>query len=360
VTTPIRISNSKQKNMFTLNENVIIEPGLRYINKKDLCIFRNRKGKGFVYTDTDEKIINDKNLLERFKSLVIPPAWEKVKICTLESGHIQATGRDARGRKQYIYHTKWEDFRNTTKFNRMIEFGETLPLIRKRVEKDLKNKSLIRNKVLAIIIKLMEKTLIRIGNEIYAEQNNSYGLTTLQDKHLKIIGSSLNFQFNGKSGKPLQLTLTDESLAKIVKKCQDLPGQQLFQFFNEEGKRQPVESADVNNYLNSIIEENFTAKDFRTWGATVAAAVKLNKLPLSANEKENNKNIVSAIKQTASELNNTAAICRKYYVHPHILQAYLDGYLFKAFKNSPGRNTKFGLSGDEKAVLKILKKYKSK
>ncbi|HSP86678.1 MAG TPA: hypothetical protein VLN45_00975 [Ignavibacteriaceae bacterium] len=343
-----------------MTENILIEPSLRYINKKDLCILRKRKGKSFVYTDINGKIIRDEKLLERFKSLVIPPAWEKVKICTLPAGHIQATGRDARGRKQYIYHTKWEDFRNTTKFNRMIEFGETLPLIRKRIEKDLKNKSLIKDKVLATIVKLLEKSLIRIGNEIYAEQNNSYGLTTLQDKHLRINGSTLNFNFIGKSGKSLKLVLTDKTLARLIKKCQDLPGQQLFQYLDEEGKRQPVDSADVNGYLNSIIEKNFTAKDFRTWGATVVAAEKLSKLPLSDNEIENNRNIVSAIKQTANELNNTFAICRKYYVHPQIVEAYLDGYLFKVWNVSSARNSKYGLNKEEKAVLKILKKYQSK
>jgi len=240
----------------------------------------------------------------------------------------------------------------------MIEFGETLPLIRKNVKKDLKKKSLLRNKVLAAIIKLLEETLIRVGNEIYAEQNKSYGLTTLQDKHIEINGSTLSFKFNGKSGKPLSLKLTNKTLAKVVKKCQDLPGQQLFQYITEENKRESVGSADVNEYLNSIVEKNFTAKDFRTWGATVFAVKKLYQLPLSDYPKENEKNIVGVVKETAHILNNTPAVCRKCYIHPDILKSYLDGFLFKAVeKSKPGRS-EYSLNKEEKAVLRILKKYK--
>jgi DNA topoisomerase-1 len=343
------------------NKQQLKNAGLRYINEDDLCFKRRRNGKGFVYLDSEGEKIKSKKLIQRFESLVIPPAWEKVQICSSDNGHIQATGRDSKGRKQYIYHADWEELSNTNKFNRMIEFGQTLPLIRKHVGKDLKKKSLLRNKVLAVIIRLMEETLIRIGNEIYAEQNKSYGLTTLKDKHIEVNGFTLNFQFNGKGGKPLSAALTDKTLAKIVKKCQDLPGQKLFQYLDEEGKRQPVESADVNNYLNNIVEKNFTAKDFRTWGATVAAAEKLNKIPLSDKENENNRNIVKAVKQTAEELNNTPAICRKYYIHPHLIQAYLDGYLFKAMsQKTSAKKSKYDLDKEEKAVLNILKKYKTK
>lgn len=335
--------------------------GLRYINEEDLCFQRMRNGKEIIYKDSEGKKINGKKLIQRFESLVIPPAWHEVQICRYDNGHIQATGRDSKGRKQYIYHPNWEKFSNTNKFNRMIEFGETLPLIRKHVGKDLKKKSLLRNKVLAVIIRLMEETLFRIGNEIYAEQNKSYGLTTLKDKHIEVNGFNLNFQFNGKGGKPLSVALTDKTLAKIVKKCQELPGQHLFQYLDEVGKRQPVESADVNYYLNNIVEKNFTAKDFRTWGATVVAAEKLNKLPLSDNEKDNNRNIVKAVKQTAEELNNTPAICRKYYIHPHLIQAYLDGYLTKEMsKKKSARKSKYGLNKEEKVVLRILKIYKAK
>jgi DNA topoisomerase I len=224
----------------------------------------------------------------------------------------------------------------------------------------MRKKTLLRNKVLAVIIRLMEETLIRIGNEIYAEQNKSYGLTTLKDKHIKVKGYTLNFQFNGKGGKPLSVALTDRTLAQITKKCQDLPGQHLFQYLDEDGKRHPVESADVNEYLNSIADKNFTAKDFRTWGATVAAAEILNRLPLSENEKENEKYIIKAVKQTAEQLNNTPAICRKYYIHPDIFEAYLDGYLFKAMSKASKSRSEYGLDKEEKAVLKVLKKYSGK
>jgi DNA topoisomerase-1 len=342
------------------NQLSIKDYNLRYIEEQDLCFKRKRKGKGFIYINGTGKKIRSKKLVQRFESLVIPPAWEDVQICGDENGHIQATGRDSKGRKQYIYHPNWEEFSNLNKFNRMIEFGETLPIIRKRIEKDIKKKSLLRNKVLAVIIRLMEETLIRIGNEIYAEQNKSYGLTTLKDKHIEVNGYTLNFQFNGKGGKPLSVALTDRTLAKITKKCQDLPGQHLFQYLDEDGKRHPVESADVNEYLNSIVEKNFTAKDFRTWGATVAAAEKLNSLPLSGSEKENERNVVKAIKLTADELNNTPAICRKYYVHPDIIESYLDGYLMKEFSKAKKSKSKYGLEKEEKAVLNILKKYSRK
>jgi DNA topoisomerase-1 len=337
------------------------EYNLRYINENNLCIQRKRRGKGFIYVNPEGKLIHDQKLIKRFQSLVIPPAWENVLICDEENGHIQAVGRDNKGRKQYIYHGTWEEFSNVNKFNKLIEFGEALPLIRKQVRKDLKKKSLLRNKVLAVIIRLLEETLIRIGNEIYAEQNKSYGLTTLKNKHIHVDGSTLNFQFNGKGGKPFSIAISDRTLSKIVKKCQDLPGQHLFQYVDEENKRQPVESSDVNDYLNSIVNKNFTAKDFRTWGATVSAAEKLVKLNLTDNEKENQRNILKAVKETAKELNNTPSICRRYYIHPDILNAYNDGYLHKVMINiDPDNKPGYKLDKTERAVLKILKKYSKK
>ncbi|MGE5861807.1 MAG: DNA topoisomerase IB [Ignavibacteria bacterium] len=331
---------------------------LNYTNSYELCIIRKRKGKRFIYTDSGGKEIMDKKTLYRIDSLVIPPAWENVLICTNKNGHIQAVGRDSRGRKQYIYHPFWSELSSTNKFSKLIDFAHALPSIRKHVEFDLKKKSLTREKVLAVIIKLMESTLIRIGNNIYAEQNNSFGLTTLKDKHLEVDGYSLNFEFIGKSGKPFKITVADQRLARIVKKCQDLPGQRLFQYIDETGTRRTVESVDVNNYLNRVIEKNFTAKDFRTWGATLKAAKELKEIPLTQNEKENKRNIIKAIKHTAHELNNTPAVCRKYYLHPAIIDAYLDGYLFKVMNShSPGKQPKYGLDYYERAVLKILLKY---
>ncbi len=331
---------------------------LLYVNDDDLRIKRIKRGKGFIYVNSKGGIIRKKELILRFKSLVIPPAWENVLICDNKKGHIQAVGRDKRGRKQYIYHKKWEEFSNTNKFSRLIEFGESLPIIRRQVEKDLQKRSLLRNKILAVIIRLLEETLIRIGNKIYAEQNKSFGLTTLKNRHIKIKGTTLNFHFNGKGGKPFDLTISNKGLSKIVKKCQDLPGQYLFQYIDEEGNCQPIESSDVNSYLNNIIEKNFTAKDFRTWGATILAAENLNQFPLENDDKINERNIVKAVKLTSKELNNTPSVCRKYYIHPDIIKAYRTSYLSKVFSSaSIPRNNKYGLDKVEKVVLKILKKY---
>ena len=343
--------------------NILIQSakdaGLKYTNENDLCFRRAKNGKGFIYFDEEGNPVKNNKLLERFKSLVIPPAWESVKICASEMGHIQATGRDAKGRKQYIYHPRWTEVSNSNKFGKMIEFGEALPLIRKHVERDLKKKSLPLEKVLAVIIKLLEETLIRVGNRIYAETNNSFGLTTLQDRHLKVKGSNLKFEFTGKSGKLLQLDYNDKKLARLVKQCQDSPGQHLFQYFDEEGKRHPVESDDVNIYLNKIVEKNFTAKDFRTWGGTVIAVKELFSMPLSEFKKENERNVVKAVKIVASALNNTPAICRKYYIHPYIIESYLEGKLFKVIEKTlmKRRHSKFGLTAEEKALLVLLKKY---
>ncbi len=331
---------------------------LHYTNENELCIQRKSKGKKFVYQSDEGKQVKNKKLIERIESLVIPPAWEEVLICKKTNGHIQATGRDSKGRKQYIYHVKWSELSNESKFNKMIEFGKALPTIRKQIEKDLKQKLLQRRKVLALVIKLMEETLIRIGNEIYAEQNKSFGLTTLKNKHIKVKGSTIKFHFNGKSGKTWESDFNDKSLAKILKKCQELPGQQLFQYIDEDGKRNPIESSDVNEYLNEIVTKDFTAKDFRTWGATIFAAEKLSEISLAESEKQNNKNIVAVIKETANHLNNTPAICKKYYIHPKIIEAYLDGYLLKVMSDIRAkRKTKYGLNKFEKVVIKILKKY---
>ncbi len=326
---------------------------LRYTEEDDLCFKRRRRGKGFQYLDEKNKTITDEKLKERFKSLVIPPAWNNVLICSDKKGHVQATGWDKKGRKQYIYHEKWEEFRSDTKFNRLIEFGEALPEIRKHVNKDLRKKSLLRNKVLAVIIRLLEETLIRVGNEIYAEQNKSYGLTTLKDKHILIKGITIYFHFNGKSGKPFELDLKDRTLAGIVSSCQELPGQHLFQYIDEEGNPRRVESADVNEYLNSIVEKDFTAKDFRTWGATVTAAENFSKVHPAQNDKENKKLISDVVKQTAEELNNTPAVCREYYIHPYIIDAWLDGYLAKAM--SAAYKTGSGSDRTEQAVLENIK-----
>jgi DNA topoisomerase I len=303
--------------------------GLKYVTDKNLCYRRVRGGKSFFYLDEEGKRITDKKAKERFLKLVIPPAWEDVFICKSPNGHIQATGRDQKGRKQYIYHEKWDVIRNESKFHRLLEFAEKLPVIRKQVEEDLRKKSLVKEKVLAIIITLLEETLIRVGNEEYAKKNKSYGLTTLQDKHLEVEGNKLFFEFTGKSGKETVIAMNDKRLARLVKQCQDIPGQQLFQYFDEDGKRQPVDSNDVNEYLKGITEEDFTAKDFRTWGGTVKAVEVLYTLGEFQNEREKKRKITASIKHVAKVLNNTVSICRKYYVHPDVIEAYESGELAK-------------------------------
>ncbi len=330
---------------------------LRYTLDNDLCIRRRRRGKGFQYLDGQDETIHDEKILQRIKSLVIPPAWTDVLICGDNKGHIQAVGRDSKGRKQYIYHEKWEEFSNNKKFDRLIEFGRSLPAIRKQVKKDLRKRSLIREKVLAVIVRLLEETLIRVGNEIYAEENNSYGLTTLKDKHVDIKGINIFFHFNGKSGKSFELDMKDRTLARVVSQCQDLPGQHLFQYIDEEGKRQPVDSSDVNQYLNDIVNKDFTAKVFRTWGATVLAAENFSEVSPEENDRKNKRIISGIIKKTAEELNNTPAVCRDYYIHPDIIKAWQDGGLSKIIAGQNSAYNSTGLNKTELAVIKILKKY---
>lgn len=338
------------------NLNLLKDYSLRYTGENDLCIRRRRRGKGFQYLDEQGKSITSKKVLQRIKLLVIPPAWEEVSICSSQEGHIQAVGRDSKGRKQYIYHEKWEEFRNNKKFDRLIEFGKSLPDIRKQVDKDLRKRKLIREKVVAVIVRLLEETLIRVGNEVYAEENDSYGLTTLTNKHVDIKGISIYFHFNGKSGKSFELDIKNKTLSRVVSQCQDLPGQHLFQYIDEDGKRQPADSSDVNAYLNSIIEKDFTAKVFRTWGATVLAAENFSHVSPEENDKINNRIISSVVKKTAGELNNTPAVCREYYIHPDIIRAWKEGYLSKVM-NRKQRSSKQGLNHSEKAVLTILKHY---
>jgi len=331
--------------------------GLRYVTDEDPGFSRRAQAKGFTYLDKNGSKLTDERHINRIEALVIPPAWTDVWICPYSNGHIQATGRDQKGRKQYIYHAGWEAVRNTNKFNLMIRFGEALPLIRSRVEEDLRKHTLSREKVMAILVRLLEETLIRIGNHEYAKQNNSYGLTTLRNKHMEVEGSKVRFIFKGKSGKQWEVDIENKRLAKLIRQCQELPGQQLFQYLDDEGGRQTVESSDVNSYLKEIIEQDFTAKDFRTWGGTVRAARELYDLGPAEAEKDKQKNIVRAIKKVSAALNNTPSVCRKYYIHPEIISAYMDNSLFdkmeKASKSQD--NSRFGLNTEETAVLNILK-----
>lgn len=299
--------------------------GLRYVSDAMPGIVRRRVGRGFTYTGPDGQRIKDRETLTRIKKLVIPPAWNEVWICPSENGHIQVTARDAKGRKQYRYHPRYRSVRDETKFERMLEFSELLPAIRQRLEHDLQLQGLPRTKVLATVVWLLEKTFIRIGNDEYARENRSYGLTTMRSRHVEITGSRLRFEFRGKSGIPHSVSITDRRIARIVQHCQSLPGEELFQYLDDDGKRQSVDSGDINEYLREIAGREVTAKDFRTWAGTMLAASALRELGPGESEREAKANIVKAVDRVAAQLGNTRAVCRKYYVHPAIIGAYLQG-----------------------------------
>lgn len=301
--------------------------GLRYVSDQIPGITRKGRGKSFQYFDSDGKRIRDKETLGRIKSLAIPPAWKDVWICPRANGHLQATGRDAKGRKQSRYHPRWREVRDETKFERMKLFGEALPLIREQVEKDLALPGLPREKILATIVRLLETTFIRVGNAEYARENHSYGLTTLRNKHVDVEGSTVRFKFQGKSGKRHEIDLNDRRLARIVKRCLDLPGYELFQYVADDGALHTVDSSDVNEYLRSITEQPFTAKDFRTWAGTVLACLSLAEFEAFESATQAKKNVVAAIKSVAEQLGNTPAVCRKCYIHPMVLDCYLCGKL---------------------------------
>jgi DNA topoisomerase I len=300
---------------------------LRYVNVDGPGIRRRRAGRGFSYTGTDGQPLRDPETLAWIRSLAIPPAWSDVWISPLRYGHVLATGRDAKGRKQYRYHPRWREVRDETKYTRAISFAHALPAIRAKAEDDLGRPGLPREKVLATVVRLLEKTLIRVGNEEYARSNRSYGLTTMRDKHVEVDGSTLRFEFKGKSGKQYSVDLRDRRLARIVKRCQDLPGQTLFQYLDESGDRQTIDSGDVNDYLREITGEDYTAKDFRTWAGTVLAHQALLALEEVDSEAGAKRNVVRAIESVAEHLGNTPAVCRKSYVHPAVIEAYVEGSL---------------------------------
>jgi DNA topoisomerase I len=342
---------------------IIVDPiesakvaGLRYVSADTPGIRRERQGDAFHYFDRHGREIDDEKELQRFKSLGIPPAWTDVWICPKPNGHLQATGRDAKGRKQYRYHPRWRATRDEAKYDRLIAFGRALPQIRARVDRDLRRRDLTREKVLATVVRLLETTLIRVGNREYARSNKSYGLTTLRDKHVTVDDAKVTFQFRGKSGKRHTITLNDRRLARIVKRCRDLPGYELFQYLDQRGERQTIGSADVNDYLRAITGQEFTAKDFRTWAGTVLAAMALCEFAPHGSPTEAKKNVARAIEHVAERLGNTPSICRKCYVHPAVLDAYIDGSLVATLAQraedlrEPGNS----LDADEAAVLGFL------
>jgi len=331
--------------------------GLRYVSDQKPGIRRERSGQSFRYRNARGTAVRDPQVLKRIKSLAIPPAWSDVWICPDAKGHLQATGRDARRRKQHRYHPRWRQIRDETKYARMLAFGRALPRLRKRVNRDLALRGLSREKVLAAVVRLLEVSLIRIGNEEYARQNDSFGLTTMQDRHLDVNGPCLRFHFRGKSNKVHTVDIQDRRLAKIVKSCQDLPGQDLFQFLDEDGKQKDVKSEDVNAYLREICGEDFTAKDFRTWAGTVLGAMALREFEKFDSHTQAKKNIVQAIESVAERLGNTPAICRKCYVHPEVINAYLDGTLVATLKQRAEQQLSGSLKKlrpEEAAVLAFL------
>jgi len=301
--------------------------GLRYVPDTRPGISRRRAGKGFYFTRPDGSRLTDPAELKRIRSLAIPPAWTNVWISPYANGHLQATGRDARGRKQYRYHEQWRQIRDETKFRRLATFARVLPKIRAQVDDDLSQPGLSKRKVIAAVVRLLEETLIRIGNEEYARSNRSYGLTTLRDNHAKIKGSSVHFKFRGKSGVEHCVGVRDQRLSKIVRRCQDLPGDELFQFVNGDGEPTPIDSSDVNGYLREVSGEDYTAKDFRTWAGTLAAALALQRHPSPSSMTEAKKSVVTVVKEVAHKLGNTPATCRKFYIHPIVIDAYIDGAL---------------------------------
>ena len=333
--------------------------GLRYVTDDRPGITRRKRGKGWSYLQPDGTTITSERTIRRIEALAIPPAWTDVWISTDPLGHLQATGRDARGRKQYRYHPRWRETRDENKFGRMIAFGEALPAIRQRVEADLSLRGMPRDKVLATVVRLLETTLIRVGNEQYVKENHSYGLTTLRNRHVAVNGSEIHFAFRGKSGIKHTIDVKDQRLARIVKRSRELPGYHLFQYIDENGDRRDVTSDDVNAYLREIAGEAFTAKDFRTWAGTVLCAVILRDREGWESGTDAKHRVVAAVKEVASSLANTPAVCRKSYIHPAIIDTYLQGgTLSTLWEHTTNRlaDDPAGLTPDERAVLVVLRK----
>src|SRR5213083_1950219 len=331
------------------------EAGLQYVSDEKPGYRRRLNGKDFKYLDTEGKRIRDEQRVLRIKRLAIPPAWTDVWICPSPTGHIQATGRDARQRKQYRYHERWREIRDENKFGRLADFAKALPQIRKRVDHDIKLPGLPREKVLAAVVRLLERTFVRIGNAEYARENKSFGLTTMQGRHVSVKGARLRFRFRGKSGRQHEVDVTDRRISKIVSKCQDLPGQDLFQYVDDEGEVRNVTSQDVNDYLREITNESFTAKDFRTWAGTVLAAIALGAQGEFETKKQAQANVKTAVCAVAELLGNTPAICRKCYVHPAIVKAYLSGRQIPGLGEAIKSANNIDLRAVERTIHKFIR-----
>jgi len=335
--------------------------GLRYVNDGDAGLTRRRHGRGFSYFDTDGRPLGDRAAIRRIKALAIPPAWTDVWICPSPRGHIQATGRDARGRKQYRYHEQWRAVRDQAKYDRTIAFAEALPRLRKRVERDLAKPGLPRAKMLAVVVWLLEMTLLRVGNEEYARENKSFGLTTLRNRHVAVEGNEVRFSFRGKSGKVNEVGVRDRRIARVMRELQELPGQRVFQYVDGTGVIQPIDSEDVNEYLREAMGEDFSAKDFRTWAGTVLAASALGRPEGDLDEAKTptKRRVVEVVKDVAITLGNTPAVCRRSYIHPDVVDAYLDGSLAQAAAGAARTDGPdagaAGLAEQERLVLELLR-----
>jgi DNA topoisomerase I len=332
--------------------------GLRYVSDERPGIRRKKVGTGFSYVRPDGSRLMERGALKRIKALAIPPAWTDVWICPFPDGHIQATGRDAKGRKQYRYHARFREVRESTKYEHVVAFADALPSIRDTVREHMALRGLPREKVLATVVHLLETTLIRVGNDDYAKQNNSYGLTTLKNRHVAVNGNEVRFRFTGKGGKQWSLRVRDRRIAKIIRGCQELPGQELLQYIDEQGNCQDVTSSDVNEYLKAITGKDITAKDFRTWAGTVLAAMTLSELQSFDNAAQAKRNLRSAIEKVSARVGNTPTICRKCYIHPEVLNSYIDGNLVLEVKSQVEnelRSAVENMKPEEAAVLALLR-----
>ncbi|HZZ00206.1 MAG TPA: hypothetical protein VFE36_11575 [Candidatus Baltobacteraceae bacterium] len=334
------------------------ENGLRYVSDEAPGIRRLRRGSHFAYVGPDGRAVRDRQTLARIRGLAVPPAYDDVWICLDPRGHIQATGRDARRRKQYRYHPRWREVRDESKYARMLDFAKALPRIRRRVAADLRRQGLEREKVLAAVVALLEITAVRVGNDEYARANRSFGLTTLRNRHARVRGNKLTFRFRGKSGVQHEIGVIDHRLAKIVRECQDLPDQQLFEYVGDDGSSHRVGSSDVNAYIRETSGGDFTAKDFRTWMGTVRCAVALAHMGEAESVTDRKRNAVEAVREVARDLGNTPAVCRKCYVHPEVLAAYMDDGKFEPITSTkPGTR---GLRREEQFVIELMRKRSRK
>ncbi len=339
-------------------EEAVEETNLRYINEAATKgISRQASGKNFKYLDPDGRAMRDKKTLKRIKELVVPPAWKDVWISPSPNTHLQATGIDEKGRKQYLYHPKWIAFQQENKFSRMSDFGKTLPKIRNKIREDMYQPSLSRERVLATVVWLLEHTFIRIGNPEYARENDSFGLTTLRERHVEVSGEEIKFEFVGKSGVRHSLNVQHPRVAKTIKRCLELPGYEIFRYLDDDGEKKTIDSEDVNNYLKEVTGEDITAKDYRTWGGTLLSAVYLKDLGPFKDEKQSEKNIAEAIKKVSKDLGNKPSTCRNYYVHPAVLETYRRGILIPHFEKAAISERPPGITKEEFAVITLISEY---